>query len=54
MFNYLVGLIRRKAYNRAKYQIIVKFNSDKTVTLTAPDPSIKFSQKAGTYSLKNG
>lgn len=48
---FFAGNIDEEAYDRAKYKIIARFNADSTVTLTAPDASIKFSQKAGTYTI---
>jgi hypothetical protein len=48
---FFAGNIDEEAYDRAKYKIMAKFNADSTVTLTAADASIKFEQKAGSYSI---
>lgn len=49
---FFAGNIDEEAFDRAKYKIIARFNPDGTVTLTAPDPAIKFSQKSGTYTIE--
>jgi hypothetical protein len=46
---FFAGTIDEEAYDRAKYKIMATFNPDSTVTLTAPDATIKFEQKGGTY-----
>jgi hypothetical protein len=48
---FFAGNIDEEAYDRAKYKIIARFNADSTVTLTAPEAAINFSQKAGTYTI---
>jgi hypothetical protein len=48
---FFAGNVDEEAYDRAMYKIVAQFNSDSTVTLSAPDPAIKFTQKAGTYSV---
>lgn len=48
---FFAGNIDEEAYDRAKYKVIARFNADSTVTLTAPDAAINFSQQAGTYSI---
>lgn len=48
---FFAGNIDEEAYDRATYKIMATFNSDSTVTLSAPDASINFSQQAGTYSI---
>jgi hypothetical protein len=48
---FFAGNIDEEAYDRAKYKVIARFNADSTVTLTAPDAAINFSQKAGTYTI---
>lgn len=48
---FFAGNIDEEAYDRAKYKIMATFNSDSTVTLSAPDAGINFSQQAGTYSI---
>jgi len=49
---FFAGFTEEQAFDRAKYKIKAKFNADSTVTLTADDPSIKFTQKSGTYSIQ--
>jgi uncharacterized protein DUF4973/uncharacterized protein DUF4361 len=48
---FFAGNIDEEAYDRATYKVMATFNSDSTVTLTAPDATIKFSQKSGTYTI---
>lgn len=48
---FFAGNIDEAAYDRAKYKIIARFNEDSTVTLSAPDPSINFSQQSGRYTM---
>ncbi|OQP68360.1 DUF4973 domain-containing protein [Niastella populi] len=48
---FFAGNIDEEAYDRAKYKVIARFNDDSTVTLTAPDAAINFSQQAGTYTI---
>lgn len=48
---FFAGNIDEEAYDRATYKIMATFNSDSTVSLTAPDATINFTQKAGTYSI---
>jgi len=48
---FFAGHIDEEAYDRAKYKIIAQFNADSTVTLSAPDPAINFSQQQGTYTI---
>jgi hypothetical protein len=48
---FFAGNVDEEAYDRARYKIVAQFNSDSTVTLSAPDTAIKFAQKAGTYSV---
>ena len=48
---FFAGNIDEEAYDRAKYKIIARFNPDSTVTLSAPDATINFSQQAGSYSI---
>jgi hypothetical protein len=50
---FFAGHIDEEAYDRAKYKIIATFNADSTVTLTAADPSINFSQQQGTYTISS-
>ncbi|AXY74667.1 DUF4973 domain-containing protein [Paraflavitalea soli] len=49
---FFAGNVDEEAYDRKKYKIIAALNADSTVTLTAPDASIKFSQQRGTYSIR--
>lgn len=48
---FFAGNVDEEAYDRAKYKIMAQFNADSTVTLSAPDASINFSQKSGTYTI---
>ena len=48
---FFAGNIDEEAYDRAKYKIMATFNPDSTVTLTAPDATINFTQKGGTYTI---
>ncbi len=48
---FFAGNIDEEAYDRAKYKVIARFNDDSTVTLTAPEAAINFSQQAGTYTI---
>jgi len=48
---FFAGNIDEDASYRARYKIIAKFNADSTVSLSAPDAAINFSQQAGTYSI---
>jgi hypothetical protein len=48
---FFAGNIDEEAYDRAKYKIIAALNSDSTVTLSAPDAAINFSQQRGTWSI---
>jgi hypothetical protein len=48
---FFAGNIDEEAYDRARYKVIATLNSDSTVTLSAPDAAIKFSQQKGTWSL---
>jgi hypothetical protein len=48
---FFAGNVDEEAYDRAVYKIVAQFNSDSTVTLSAPDTTIKFTQQAGTYSI---
>jgi hypothetical protein len=48
---FFAGNIDEEAYDRVKYKITARFNADSTVTLTAADAAINFSQKAGTYTI---
>lgn len=48
---FFAGNLDEEAYDRAKYKVIAQFNADSTVTLSAPDAAINFSQKAGTYTI---
>jgi len=48
---FFAGNVDEEAYDRAMYKIVAQFNPDSTVTLSAPDAAIKFTQKAGTYSI---
>jgi hypothetical protein len=43
--------VDEEAYDRKKYKIIAALNPDSTVTLSAPDAAIAFSQQRGTYSI---
>jgi len=49
---FFAGVIEEQAFDRAKYKIKAQFNADSTVTLTADDPTIKFTQKSGSYSIQ--
>lgn len=49
---FFAGNIDEEAYNRKQYKIIAAFNADSTVTLSAPDATINFSQQQGSYSIK--
>lgn len=49
---FYAGVIEEEAYDRLKYKIAVRFNTDKTVTLTASDPAIKFKQNNGSYTVE--
>ncbi|GAB3020325.1 DUF4973 domain-containing protein [Niabella terrae] len=49
---FFAGVVDEDAYDREKYKIIARFNEDSTVTLSAPDPEIMFSQQAGTYTVQ--
>lgn len=49
---FFAGVTEEQAFDRAKYKIKARFNADSTVTLTAEDPSINFSQKSGSYSIQ--
>lgn len=48
---FFAGNIDEEAYDRAKYKIMATFNPDSTVTLSAPDTTIKCSQKSGIYTI---
>lgn len=48
---FFAGNTDEEAYDRAKYKIMARFNPDSTVTLTAPDAAINFSQQRGSYSI---
>lgn len=48
---FFAGNIDEEAYDRAKYKIVAALNSDSTVTLSAPDAAINFSQQRGTWSI---
>lgn len=48
---FFAGNIDEEAYDRKKYKIIAALNADSTVTLSAPDAAIAFSQQRGTYSI---
>lgn len=48
---FFAGNIDEEAYDRKKYKIIAALNPDSTVTLSAPDAAINFSQQRGTYSI---
>ncbi len=48
---FFAGVVDEDAYDRAKYKVMARFNADSTVTLTAPDPSIGFSQQSGQYTI---
>lgn len=48
---FFAGIIQEEAYDRAAYKILAQFNADSTVTLSSPNPAIKFSQKTGTYTV---
>ncbi|WP_315815758.1 DUF4973 domain-containing protein [Paraflavitalea speifideaquila] len=49
---FFAGNIDEEAYDRKKYKLIAKLNTDSTVTLSAPDASINFTQQKGTYSIR--
>lgn len=49
---FYAGVVDETAYDRAKYKIYAKFNADGTVSLSAPNPSIKFKQNSGTYRIE--
>ncbi len=42
---FFAGNVDEEAYDREKYKITAQFNADSTVTLTAADADIKFSQR---------
>jgi hypothetical protein len=48
---FFAGNVDEEAYDRAMYKIVAQFNPDSTVTLSARETAINFTQKAGTYSL---
>ena len=48
---FFAGNIDEEAYDRARYKIMATFKPDSTVTLSAPDATINFSQKGGTYTI---
>jgi hypothetical protein len=48
---FFAGNLDEETYDRATYKIMATFNADSTVTLAAPDATIKFTQKAGTYTI---
>ena len=48
---FFAGNIDEEAYDRKKYKIMAQLNPDSTVTLSAPDAAINFSQQKGTYSI---
>lgn len=48
---FFAGITEEEAFNRAAYKVIATFNADSTVTLTAPNPDINFSQQRGTYTV---
>lgn len=48
---FFAGNIDEEAYDRKKYKILAALNPDSTVTLSAPDAAINFSQQKGTWSL---
>lgn len=49
---FFAGNVDEEAYDRKKYKIIAALNPDSSVTLSAPDASIAFSQQRGTYSIR--
>ncbi|MBZ4191698.1 DUF4973 domain-containing protein [Niabella beijingensis] len=49
---FYAGVIEEEAYDRLKYKLLARFNEDGTITLTATDPAIKFSQNSGTYTIE--
>lgn len=48
---FFAGNIDEEAYDRAKYKVIAALNADSTVTLSAPDAAINFSQQKGTWTI---
>ncbi|MDF2191876.1 DUF4973 domain-containing protein [Paraflavitalea sp. CAU 1676] len=48
---FFAGNIDEEAFDRKKYKIVAALNADSTVTLTAPDDVIRFSQQKGTYTI---
>lgn len=48
---FFAGVVDEDALDRAKYKIVARFNEDSTVSLSAPDPSINFSQQRGSYTV---
>lgn len=48
---FFAGVVDEEAFDRAKYKVFARFNADSTVSLSAPDPSIAFSQQSGRYTI---
>ncbi|MFT4093887.1 MAG: DUF4973 domain-containing protein [Niabella sp.] len=48
---FFAGIVDEEAKDRANYKIFATFNADSTVTLTASNSAINFSQQSGTYTI---
>lgn len=48
---FFAGVLDENAYERAKYKVFARFNSDSTVSLWSENPAINFSHKQGRYTV---